>query len=70
MVIGMGRYLLKATSGSELDLALSEQEDEKPSHPFFGLLLSVASALLVGGSFILQKKGLIRSTAQLSHKGK
>ena len=65
----MNRHLLKVTSGSELDLAVNEPENEAPSHPFIGLMLSFGSALLVGGSFILQKKGLIRSTAQLSNKG-
>uniref|UniRef100_H2XR17 Uncharacterized protein n=1 Tax=Ciona intestinalis TaxID=7719 RepID=H2XR17_CIOIN len=37
------------------------EETPKASHPYFGLLLSVISAVLVGGSFILQKKGLIRN---------
>nr|CAB3264330.1 magnesium transporter NIPA2-like [Phallusia mammillata] len=31
------------------------------SHPFIGLLLSVVSAILVGSSFILQKKGILRT---------
>jgi len=47
--------------------ALSAEDissNPKASHPFIGLLLSVVSALLVGGSFILQKKGLLRSTSK------
>jgi len=34
----------------------------KSSHPYLGLLLSVISAVLVGASFILQKKGILHST--------
>ena len=64
----IARHLLKALVDAEMDL--SQIEEKKSTHPFFGLMLSVASALLVGGSFILQKKGLIRSTAQMSNRGK
>ena len=60
------RHLMQDDDNKDLD---SLDENAKPSQPFLGLLLSVISALLVGGSFILQKKGLIKSTAKLSSKG-
>ena len=65
-------YKKSLISGSELveqDIMQDAQTD-KPSHPFLGLLLSMISAFLVGGSFILQKKALIKSTSELSLKGK
>ena len=40
----------------------------KSSHPYFGLLLSVISAVLVGASFILQKKGILHSTRRNHRK--
>ena len=44
------------------------QRSLKSSHPFYGVLLSVVSAVLVGGSFILQKKGIIYSTKNAPRK--
>lgn len=39
------------------------------SHPFIGLLLSVVSAVLVGSSFILQKKGILRTVSSPAKQG-
>ena len=62
----LSKHLLQV---SNVEVLETVEENARPSHPLFGLLLSVISALLVGGSFILQKKGLIKATAKLSSKG-
>ncbi|CAK8679967.1 unnamed protein product [Clavelina lepadiformis] len=68
MEVASGRTLLTTNyTSTNMDNVI---EEDAPSHPFIGLLMSTVSAILVGGSFILQKKGVLRGSRNYALKDK